>query len=80
MHKKIRREISGEVFRAIFDLRLHLVVDILNFEPFVTRVKNLDATVKEKSQILVELMNWVLNTQLKEGDNFIFFDNLSANN
>ena len=33
------------VFRAIFDLRLHLVVDIHNFEPFVTRVTDIDATV-----------------------------------
>ena len=46
MHQKIRREISGEVFRAIFDLRPHLVVDILNFEPIVTQVTIIDATVK----------------------------------
>ena len=45
LHQKIRHQISEGVFRAIFDLRLHLVVDILNFEPFVTRVKNMDATV-----------------------------------
>ena len=46
LHQKIRREISGEVFRTIFGLRPHLVVDILDFEPFVTRVTDLDATVK----------------------------------
>ena len=34
------------LFRVIFDLRHHLVVDILNFEPFVTRVTDMDATVK----------------------------------
>ena len=33
-------------FRAIFDLRPHLVVDILNFDPFVTCVTDIDATVK----------------------------------
>ena len=38
---------QGGVFRAIFDLRPHLVVDIVNFEPFVTRVTDMDATVKE---------------------------------
>ena len=47
MAPKIRREISGGVFRAIFDLRPHLVVNIINFEPFVTRVIDMDATVKE---------------------------------
>ena len=36
LHQKIRREISGGVFRAIFELRPHLVVNIFNFEPFVT--------------------------------------------
>ena len=46
MRQKIRHEISGQVFKAIFDFRLHLVVDILNFEPFVTRVTDMDATVK----------------------------------
>ena len=45
MHQ-IRCEISGGVLRAILDLRPHLVVDILNFEPIVTRVTNIDATVK----------------------------------
>ena len=45
-HQKIRREISRGVFRAIFGLRPHLVVDILNFEPFVTRLTDMDATVK----------------------------------
>ena len=45
LHQKIRREISGGVFRAIFDLRPHLVIDIVNFEPFVTRVTDMDATV-----------------------------------
>ena len=44
--KKIRREISGGVFRAIFGLRSHLVVDIHNFEPFFTRLTDMDATVK----------------------------------
>ena len=34
------------VFRAVFDLRPHLVVDILNFEPFVMRVTDMEATVK----------------------------------
>ena len=38
------------VFRAVFDLRLHLVVDILNFESFVTRVTDVDATVKDNSE------------------------------
>ena len=59
MHRKIRCEISGRIFRAIFDLRPHLVVDSINFEPFVTRVTDMDATVKlaeiqmsEKSEIL----------------------------
>ena len=46
LHQQIRREISRGVFRAIFDLRPHLVVDILNFEPFVTRVTDIDGTVK----------------------------------
>ena len=46
MHQKIRREISAGVFKAIFDLRPHLVVDILNFVSFVTRVTDMDATVK----------------------------------
>ena len=46
MHQKIRREISGGVFRTIFDPRFHLVVDIRNFEPFVTRVTEMNATVK----------------------------------
>jgi len=32
---------------VIFDLRPHQVVDILNYEPFVTRVTDLDATVKD---------------------------------
>jgi len=45
LHQKIRREISGGVFEAIFDRRPHPVVDILNFQPFVTPVTNLDATV-----------------------------------
>ena len=39
----IRREISGGVFRAILDLQPHLVADILNFEPIVTRVTDIDA-------------------------------------
>ena len=43
---KNRRENSGEVFRAMFDLRPHLVVDILNCELFVTRVTDMDTTVK----------------------------------
>ena len=47
LHQKIHREISGGIFRAIFDLRPHLVVDIFNFEPFVTRVTDMDATVKD---------------------------------
>ena len=34
------------VFRAVFDLRPNLVVNILNFEPFVTRVADMDATVE----------------------------------
>ena len=46
LHQKICREISRGVFRAIFELGPHLVVDILNFEPFVTRVINMDATDK----------------------------------
>ena len=46
LQQKIRRKISEGVFRAIFDLRPHLVVDILNFEPFVTRVTDMNATVK----------------------------------
>ena len=46
LHQKIRREISREVFKAIFDLQPHLVVDILNFEPIVTQVTIIDATVK----------------------------------
>ena len=46
LHQKIRREISAGVFKAIFDLQPHLVVDILNFESFVTRVTDMDATVK----------------------------------
>ena len=46
LHQKIRREISAGVFRVIFDLRPHLVVDILNFVSFVTRVTDMDATVK----------------------------------
>ena len=47
LHQKIRREISAGVFKAIFDLQPHLVVDILNFESFVTRVTDMDATVKQ---------------------------------
>ena len=39
-------EISEGVFNAIFDLWPHLVVDILNFDPFVMRVTDKDATVK----------------------------------
>ena len=52
LHQKIHREISGGVFRAIFDLRLHQVVDILKFEPFVKRVTDMDATVKFQSMKL----------------------------
>ena len=33
-------------FRAVFDLRPHLVVDILNFDPFVMRVTDMEATIK----------------------------------
>ena len=47
----IRLEILGGVFRAIFDLRPHLVIVILNLEPFVTRVIDMDATVKRLSYI-----------------------------
>ena len=32
-------------FDTLENLRLHLVVDIVNFEPFVTRVADMDATV-----------------------------------
>ena len=45
LHQKIRRDISGGVFRAIFDFWPHLVVDIFNFEPFVTRVTDMDTIV-----------------------------------
>ena len=47
LRQKIRHEIPGGVFRAIFDLRPHLVFDILNFESFVTRLTDIDATVKD---------------------------------
>ena len=30
----------------VYTFRPHLVVDIVNFEPFVTRVTDMDATVK----------------------------------
>ena len=49
-----RREISGVVFRAIFDLRPHLVVDILNFEPFVTSVTDMNATVQINSVFMTK--------------------------
>ena len=42
LHQKISRENSKEVFRAILDLRPHLVVNILNCKPFVTRVTDMD--------------------------------------
>ena len=35
------------VFRTFFDLRHHLVVYILNFESFVTRVTDMNATVNK---------------------------------
>ena len=47
LHQQIRREISRGVFRAIFDLRPHLMVDIIDFERFVTRMTDKDATVKD---------------------------------
>ena len=31
----------------VYTFRPHLVVDIFNFEPFVTRVTDMDATVKD---------------------------------
>ena len=40
MHQKIRREIS----EGILDLRPNLLVAIINFEPFVTPVTDMDAT------------------------------------
>ena len=36
LHQKIHREISEGLFKAISDLGLHLVVDILKCELFVT--------------------------------------------
>ena len=67
MNQKIRREISGGVFRAIFDLRLHLVVDILNFEPFVTRVTDMDAAVKiqNRDRIYFSVREITLLNELK---------------
>ena len=58
LHQKIRREISGGVFRAIFDLRPHPVADIVNFEPFVTRVTDMDATVKLTTHDFFFPMSW----------------------
>ena len=39
------------VFRAILDLQPDLVADILNFEPFVTNVTDMDATVNVNKRI-----------------------------
>ena len=66
LHQKIRREISAGVFKAIFDLRPHLVVDILNFESFVTRVTDMDATVKTPPKIKFRIFwCYVRKTEMK---------------
>ena len=41
-----------QVLRGV-DLSLYLVVDILTFEPFVTRVTDMDATVKLLNNIFI---------------------------
>ena len=49
LHQKIRREILGGVFRNIFYLRPHLVVEIFVLEPFVSKLTNKSATVNDAS-------------------------------
>ena len=64
LHQKIRREISGGVFKGIFDLRPHLVVNIVNFEPFVTGVTDMDATVNGFCSIVVHIDKQNISKQM----------------
>ena len=42
---------------GVLRLRCHLVVEILNFEPFVTRVTDVEATVKGVNILFIPVMH-----------------------